>query len=64
MRERTARLLGRMLDATFHAWVRVVAKRVACREAGAQLSSMGVARAPAPSLPLRAAAYALCARKG
>ena len=34
VRERVSRLLGRMLDATFHGWVRIVRKRIAARAAG------------------------------
>lgn len=37
VKQRVARLLGKMLDSTFHGWVRLVRRRVACRAAAAEV---------------------------
>ena len=38
VKQRVARLLGKMLDATFHAWLRVVRKRLACKQAALEVA--------------------------
>ena len=40
VRERVARLLGAVLDATFHAWARLWRRRAACREAYAEAMAL------------------------